>query len=214
MDIKNYIEQSIKTKQLVLNNDEIIKQIDNIANVIVNAYKNGNKVMTAGNGGSAGDAQHIAGELVSKFNFDRPPLAALELNTNSPLLTAISNDYGYNKSFARQIQANGKAGDVFIAISTSGYSENIIEAVDEAKTAGARKTATTRDGKDPGQERQNRIVGVKASHVRKIAGRVSGAVRPEKRFPRYELAVQADGCPGKAKGRSRAGAEERRKVRK
>lgn len=132
MDIKNYIEQSIKTKQLVLNNDEIIKQIDNIANVIVNAYKNGNKVMTAGNGGSAGDAQHIAGELVSKFNFDRPPLAALELNTNSPLLTAISNDYGYNKSFARQIQANGKTGDVFIAISTSGHSENIIEAVEEA----------------------------------------------------------------------------------
>ena len=136
MDIKNYIEQSIKTKQLVLNNDEIIKQIDNIANVIVNAYKNGNKVMTAGNGGSAGDAQHIAGELVSKFNFDRPPLAALELNTNSPLLTAISNDYGYNKSFARQIQANGKTGDVFIAISTSGYSENIIEAVDEANNMG------------------------------------------------------------------------------
>ncbi len=136
MDIKNYIEQSIKTKQLVLNNEEIIKQIDNIANVIVKAYKNGNKVMTAGNGGSAGDAQHIAGELVSKFNFDRPPLAALELNTNSPLLTAISNDYGYNKSFARQIQANGKAGDVFIAISTSGYSENIIEAVDEANKMG------------------------------------------------------------------------------
>ena len=136
MDIKIYIEQSIKTKQLVLNNEEIIKQIDNIANVIVNAYKNGNKVMTAGNGGSAGDAQHIAGELVSKFNFDRPPLAALELNTNSPLLTAISNDYGYNKSFARQIQANGKAGDVFIAISTSGYSENIIEAVDEANKMG------------------------------------------------------------------------------
>ena len=80
----------------------------------------------------AGDAQHIAGELVSKFNFDRPPLAAIELNTNSPLLTAISNDYGYNKSFARQIQANGKTGDVFIAISTSGHSENIIEAVEEA----------------------------------------------------------------------------------
>ena len=118
MNIKNYIEQSIKTKQLILNDDNIINQINEIADVIVQAYQKGNKVMTAGNGGSAGDAQHIAGELVSKFNFDRPPLAAIELNTNSPLLTAISNDYGYNKSFARQIQANGKAGDVFIAIST------------------------------------------------------------------------------------------------
>lgn len=132
MNIKNYIEQSIKTKQLILNDDNIINKINEIADVIVQAYQKGNKVMTAGNGGSAGDAQHIAGELVSKFNFDRPPLAAIELNTNSPLLTAISNDYGYNKSFARQIQANGKTGDVFIAISTSGHSENIIEAVEEA----------------------------------------------------------------------------------
>lgn len=132
MNIKNYIEQSIKTKQLILNDDNIINKINEIADVIVQAYQKGNKVMTAGNGGSAGDAQHIAGELVSKFNFDRPPLAAIELNTNSPLLTAISNDYGYNKSFARQIQANGKTGDVFIAISTSGHSENIIEAVAEA----------------------------------------------------------------------------------
>ncbi len=132
MNIKNYIEQSIKTKQIILNDDNIINKINEIADVIVQAYQKGNKVMTAGNGGSAGDAQHIAGELVSKFNFDRPPLAAIELNTNSPLLTAISNDYGYNKSFARQIQANGKTGDVFIAISTSGHSENIIEAVEEA----------------------------------------------------------------------------------
>lgn len=132
MNIKNYIEQSIKTKQLILNNENIIHKINDIADEIVQAYKNGNKVMTAGNGGSAGDAQHIAGELVSKFNFDRPPLAAIELNTNSPLLTAISNDYGYDKSFARQIQANGKAGDVFIAISTSGNSTNIIKAVEVA----------------------------------------------------------------------------------
>lgn len=136
MDIKNYIENSIKTKQLILANEHIIAQIDEIANVIVQAYKTGNKVMTAGNGGSAGDAQHIAGELVSKFNFDRPPLAAIELNTNSPLVTAISNDYGYEQSFARQIRANGKSGDVFIAISTSGHSPNIVKAVEEANSIG------------------------------------------------------------------------------
>lgn len=136
MDIKKYIKESIETKQNILNNEDIIEKINLIANVIVNAYSNGNKVMTAGNGGSAGDAQHIAGELVSKFNFDRPPLAAIELNSNSPLLTAISNDYGYEDSFARQIQANGKAGDIFLAISTSGHSANIVKAVKIANSMG------------------------------------------------------------------------------
>ena len=136
MEIKKYIEDSIKTKQLILENETIIKTIDKIANAIVDCYKRGNKVMTAGNGGSAADAQHITGELVSKFNFDRPPLAAIELNTNSPLLTAISNDYGYDESFARQIRANGKKGDIFLAISTSGHSANIVKAVSEANKLG------------------------------------------------------------------------------
>lgn len=136
MQIKKYIEDSINVKQLILNDDRLIKQIEEVANVIVDAYNQGNKVMTAGNGGSAADAQHIAGELVSKFNFDRPPLAALELNSNSPLLTAISNDYGYEESFARQIRANGKEGDIFLAISTSGTSANIIRAVEEANSLG------------------------------------------------------------------------------
>ena len=136
MEIKKYIEDSIKTKQLILENELIISEIDKIANAIVDCYKRGNKVMTAGNGGSAADAQHITGELVSKFNFDRPPLSAIELNTNSPLLTAISNDYGYDESFARQIRANGKKGDIFLAISTSGHSANIVKAVDEANKLG------------------------------------------------------------------------------
>jgi len=132
MNIETYIKDSIKTKESILNDKKILTTLTNIVDEIVFAYKNGNKVMTAGNGGSAGDAQHIAGELVSKFNFDRPPLAALELNSNSPLLTAISNDYGYESSFSRQILANGKKGDIFIAISTSGQSKNIIKAVETA----------------------------------------------------------------------------------
>lgn len=136
MEIKKYIQATIETKKAILADDRLINKINIIADVIVNAYKNGNKVMTAGNGGSAGDAQHIAGELVSKFNFDRPPLSAVVLNTNSPLLTAISNDYGYEESFARQIRANGKEGDIFIAISTSGKSKNIIKAVRDAKSIG------------------------------------------------------------------------------
>ncbi len=136
MEIKQYIRDSIKTKQSIVDNDVIINQINTIADVIVDAYKAGNKVMTSGNGGSAGDAQHIAGELVSKFNFDRPPLAAVVLNTNAPLLTAISNDYGFEEAFARQVRANGKAGDVFIAISTSGNSKNIIRAINDANDMG------------------------------------------------------------------------------
>lgn len=132
MKITEYIQNSIKTKSKILNSETIIKKIETIANTIIDAYKRENKVLIAGNGGSAADAQHIAGELVSKFKFDRPPLAAIELNTNSPLLTAISNDYGYEESFARQIRANGNKGDIFIAISTSGHSPNIIKAVEEA----------------------------------------------------------------------------------
>lgn len=136
MDIKKYIQDSIETKQLILNNNETLEIIKKIANKIVEAYKNDKKVLTAGNGGSAGDAQHIAGELVSKFFFDRPGLSVFSLATDTSILTAIGNDYGFEKSFSRQIQANAKEGDVFIAISTSGNSKNIVLALQEAKTKG------------------------------------------------------------------------------
>ncbi len=133
MDIKNYIQNSINTKTSILNDENILTTINQIADVIVDAYKKDKKVLTAGNGGSAGDAQHIAGELVSKFFFDRPGLSAFSLATDTSILTAIGNDYGYEKSFSRQIQANGKEGDVFICISTSGNSKNIILALEEAR---------------------------------------------------------------------------------
>lgn len=139
MFIENYIQASIETKQKILNDKNIIETINQAANAIINAYKNGKKVLTAGNGGSAGDAQHIAGELVSKFFFDRPGLSAFSIATDTSILTAIGNDYGYEKSFSRQIQANANEGDVFIAISTSGNSENIVNALVEAK----KKNVTT-----------------------------------------------------------------------
>ena len=139
MFIENYIQASIETKQKILNDKNIIETINQAAKAIINAYKNGKKVLTAGNGGSAGDAQHIAGELVSKFFFDRPGLSAFSLATDTSILTAIGNDYGYEKSFSRQIQANANEGDVFIAISTSGNSENIVNALVEAK----KKNVTT-----------------------------------------------------------------------
>ena len=131
MDIKQYIQDSIDTKTKILNDETILETIKKIADRIVEAYRLDKKVLTAGNGGSAGDAQHIAGELVSKFFFDRPGLTAFSLATDTSILTAIGNDYGYEKSFSRQIQAN-----VFIAISTSGNSKNIVLALQEAQKKG------------------------------------------------------------------------------
>lgn len=102
------------------------------------ALNNGGKLMFAGNGGSAADAQHWAGELVSRFYYDRLGLAAVALTTDSSILTAIGNDYGYDYVFARQIEALGKAGDIFIAISTSGNSPNIVRAAEAARERGVR----------------------------------------------------------------------------
>ena len=104
-----------------------------IADVCIKALRSNNKIMVCGNGGSAADAQHIAAELIGKLNFDRPPLAAMALTTDTSILTAIGNDYGFEYVFARQIEALGKAGDILIAISTSGNSPNIIRAIQTAK---------------------------------------------------------------------------------
>ena len=113
-----------------------MKESRKIADICIKALKNGNKIMLCGNGGSAADAQHIAAELVGKLNYNRPPLAAIALTTNSSVLTAIGNDYGFESVFSRQILALGKAGDVLIAISTSGTSPNILKAMYRAKKLG------------------------------------------------------------------------------
>lgn len=102
----------------------------------VDALKRGNKLLFAGNGGSAADAQHWAGELVSRFNFDRPGLAGIALTTDTSILTAIGNDYGYDYVFARQVEALGRRGDVLFAISTSGNSKNIVRAIHAARDSG------------------------------------------------------------------------------
>lgn len=102
----------------------------------VKALRSGNKLLFAGNGGSAADAQHWAGELVSRFNFDRPGLAAIALTTDTSILTAIGNDYGYDYVFARQVEALGRTGDLLFVISTSGNSKNILRAIQAAREAG------------------------------------------------------------------------------
>ena len=112
---------------------ELLAALANAAIACVEALKRGNKILFAGNGGSAADAQHLAGELVSRFAYDRPGLAAFALTTDTSVLTAIGNDYGYERVFARQVEAVGSAGDVFVGISTSGRSPNVLHALRVAR---------------------------------------------------------------------------------
>ena len=134
--IKEEISQSIATKQAILDNPELIAQIEKAAQIMTDAYRNGHSALLAGNGGSAADAQHLAGELVNKFYFDRPGIPAHSLSTDTSVMTAIGNDIGYKYLFSRQIEAQGSKGDVFIGISTSGNSENIIEALKACRKKG------------------------------------------------------------------------------
>ena len=112
------------------------RTIRTIANLTENIFRSGNKLMIAGNGGSAADAQHIAGEFLSRLNFDRAPLPAIALSADTSVLTAVGNDYGFDKTFERQIRGLGKRGDGFIAISTSGRSPNILAALRAARDTG------------------------------------------------------------------------------
>ena len=141
--IESYIKDSINTKQKLLENADLLSVIEKVAKAIVETYKNNGKVLTAGNGGSAADAQHIAAEFVSKFLYDRKALNAIALTTNSSILTSVGNDYSHEHVFARQIQAYGNQDDVFIAISTSGNSKNVLLAIKEAKSCGMKIVGLT-----------------------------------------------------------------------
>src|SRR5205814_2604119 len=134
--IKNSIQASIAAKQLLLNDSELISNIARVSEMLVDAMKQGNKVLLFGNGGSAADAQHIAAEFVGRFAFDRPALPALALSVNNSCVTAIGNDYGFDLVFSRQIEALGHSGDVAIGISTSGDSPNVVRAMSVARSLG------------------------------------------------------------------------------
>jgi D-sedoheptulose 7-phosphate isomerase len=139
--IKEYLSSSLIVKQKLVSDEGLIEKIRVTAGLIEQMYRKGNKLLLAGNGGSAGDAQHIAAEFVSRFFYDRPGLPAIALTTDTSMLTAIGNDYGFDKLFSRQVQAQGSEGDIFIGISTSGDSPNIIAAVKEAKNMGIKTIA-------------------------------------------------------------------------
>ena len=131
--ILDYLVRSRDTVQAAIDDPAFVAVIRDIVEATANAIGNGRKLLLAGNGGSAADAQHLAGEMLSRLNYDRAPAAALALTTDSSVLTAIGNDYGYDRLFERQILGLGCPGDVFIAISTSGRSPNILRAIDVAR---------------------------------------------------------------------------------
>lgn len=138
--MRSYIQGKIIEAQqvmLAMMEDEPLQaKLEQAALTCIQCLREGGKILLAGNGGSAADAQHIAGEFVSRFAFDRPGLSAMALTTDTSILTAIGNDYGNEKLFARQVQAHGKIGDVFIAYSTSGKSPNVLLALEEARSSG------------------------------------------------------------------------------
>jgi D-sedoheptulose 7-phosphate isomerase len=140
IEVRKYIQsevaKSLAALERLASDEGIAAELERIARACCAALRGGNKVLFAGNGGSAADAQHLAGELVSRLNFDRPGLAALALTTDSSVLTAVGNDYGYNCVFARQLNALGVTGDIFFAISTSGRSPNILRGLEEARRKG------------------------------------------------------------------------------
>jgi D-sedoheptulose 7-phosphate isomerase len=131
--MKNFIttelRKSVETLSAILAAPDMVALIEVVTGRCVTALRNGNKILLAGNGGSAADAQHLAAELVGRFSFDRPGLAAFALTTDTSALTGIGNDYGFERLFSRQVEAVGRPGDVFFGISTSGRSPNVLNAL-------------------------------------------------------------------------------------
>lgn len=170
--MKDYILMQISEVEKImlrmLDNQMLISTLEATALACIKCLQNGGKILLAGNGGSAADAQHIAGEFVSRFAFDRPGLPAIALTTDTSILTAIGNDYGYEKLFARQIQALGNQGDVFICYSTSGRSPNVLRAFEEARVKGLVCVGLTGNRGGPMRERCDYLLEIPSSDTPKI----------------------------------------------
>jgi len=141
---KKILKESIAVKERLLKSDS--DTIAQIAKLIVGAVKKGNKLIAFGNGGSASDSQHIVAELIGRFKHERAPIPAIALSCNTSIITALSNDYGYDVSFSRQLEGLAKTGDVALGISTSGNASNVYEALKKAKTFGLKTVTMTGEG--------------------------------------------------------------------
>ncbi len=136
--IEQTLRQSMELKQRLLRDETLLQGIGEAAERCLDCFREGNRLLIAGNGGSAADAQHIAAEFVCRFNYERPGLPAMALATNYSVMTAAGNDYSFEQVFQRELEANGRAGDLFIGISTSGNSQNIINALESCERLGIR----------------------------------------------------------------------------
>lgn len=145
--IKSQFEESIQTKQAAI--DSLVAPIAQAGELMVQSLLNGHKILSCGNGGSAADAQHFAAEMLNRFEVERPSLPALALTTDTSTLTSIANDYNFSEIFAKQIRALGQAGDVLLALSTSGNSANVLQAIIAAHDRGMAVVALT--GRDGGE---------------------------------------------------------------
>ncbi len=144
--VAQYVTDSIAVKQTLLADAALLASIVAVTKLCIEAFRRGNKILVGGNGGSAADAQHLAAELVARFEFDRPGLAAIALSTDTSAITAIGNDYGYEFLFSRQLEALARPGDVFIGITTSGNSKNVIKAMEVANPLGVTRVALCGSG--------------------------------------------------------------------
>ena len=142
-NIRAEISESILIRETILQDDMLLNQVQTLALECLSALRDGGKLIFAGNGGSFADAQHLSAEFVSRFRFDRAPLASIALGTNNSAISAIGNDYGFEYVFARELEAVAKPNDVFIGISTSGNSANVIAAVEKASILGLSVTCLT-----------------------------------------------------------------------
>lgn len=161
------ITDSIAAKQKLLADRNMLAQIEKVTQVCIAAFERGNKVLIAGNGGSAADAQHMAAEFVARFEFDRPGLPSIALTTDTSALTAIGNDYGYEMLFSRQVEALGKAGDVFIGITTSGNSKNVLKAMEACSKLGITRVALCGAGGKV-HEMSDHVLAVPSTHTPRI----------------------------------------------
>lgn len=173
----------------------LTEAIGHVANLCIDAYKRGNKVIFAGNGGSAADAQHLAAEFVSRFEYDRPGLPSLSLSTDTSMITAIGNDYGYENLFKRQLQAQSRPGDIFVGITTSGNSKNVLAAVRECSALGVTSVGLCGAGGDIHNLAEH-VLAVPSTHTARIqechilighiiCGLVEQAMFPKWRRPSY-----------------------------
>jgi D-sedoheptulose 7-phosphate isomerase len=168
MRIKQAIQESIDVKSSILSDEVLVNRIEEVSDICMDAFRNGNQVLLCGNGGSAADAQHLAAEFSGRYYFDRPPLNAEALHVNTSYLTAVGNDYSYDEVYARLVKAKGRRGDVLMALSTSGNSENVLRAMRQAKDLGMTVVAFTGENGGRARDLADELFNVPSSDTPRI----------------------------------------------